>query len=103
MDAHVIVALVSLLQTVTPPPLPSVPPAPTPANQVVVTATPAPKCDARAWQRLVGRTISDLLTISLPAGTRIYRIGDPPSKAVVPGQLSVEIARSTRVRRVYCS
>jgi hypothetical protein len=100
MDAHIMVALAALLQTLQPPP---VSPPPPPANQVVVVATPAPKCEARAWQALVGRTISDLLTITLPPGTRIYRVGDPPSQAVVPGQLSVEIARSTRVRRVYCS
>lgn len=97
------VALAALLQTLQPPPSPPAPPPTPPANQVVVVGTPATKCEARPWQRLVGRTISDLLTISLPAGTRIYRVGDPPSNAVVPGQLSVEIARSTRVRRVYCS
>lgn len=62
-----------------------------------------PNCDARPWQHLVGRTIGDLLTVKLPTGTRVFRTLDPIDAATPRGQLSVEIGRNTRVRRVYCS
>ncbi|GIU66002.1 I78 family peptidase inhibitor [Candidatus Phycosocius spiralis] len=62
-----------------------------------------PKCDARPYQYLVGRTISDVLTVKLPPGTRIYRVGDPLSSEVNPGKLTIELNRGTRVARVYCS
>lgn len=82
----------------TPPARPdSVAPAP-----ALPTKSPA-TCNARPWQRLVGRTISDLLTISLPPGTRIYRLDDPIVTGNSLGRLNIEISRSTRVRRVYCS
>ena len=68
-----------------------------------VTAALVPRCNARPYQRLVGRTVSDLLTIRLPANTRIYRLDDPPITANQAGRLTVELSRSTRVRRVYCS
>jgi hypothetical protein len=68
-----------------------------------VPAKVVPRCDARPYQRLVGRTMSDLLTARLPPNTRVYRIDDPITDAVQSGRLSVEINRSTRVRRVYCS
>lgn len=68
-----------------------------------IAAATVPRCDARPYQRLVGRTVSDLLTIRLPANTRIYRLDDPPSTTKQSGRLTVELSRSTRVRRVYCS
>jgi hypothetical protein len=77
--------------------------APAAAIVVVKTAPKPPRCDARPYQRLVGRTVSDLLTARLPQGSRIYRIDDPQTEPVVSGRLSVELNRSTRVRRVYCS
>jgi hypothetical protein len=112
MGTQLIVALAALTQAI------AAPPQSPPTKQVapvgveaaqVVTATPAaplpatPVCDARPWQYLVGRTVSDLLTIKLPAGTRIYRLADPPSATNLAGRMSVELNRSTRVRRVYCS
>jgi hypothetical protein len=102
MGTLLTLALIAMAQSV---PAPDAPiPVAKPVESVVVTApSVAPKCDARPWQRLVGRTISDLLTIPLPAGTRIYRLDDPPSKSVSTGRLSIEVNRSTRVRRVYCS
>jgi hypothetical protein len=102
MDANLVISLAFLMQA------PAIPPVMPPMAVSKTAPTPLPsvaplRCDARPWQRLVGRTVSDLLTITLPPGTRIYRIDDPPGKAVARGQLSVELARSTRVRRVYCS
>ena len=96
--------------TQTPPPKPE--PAPTslatpeatnPANPPTPAAPTAPKCDAQAYRSLVGRTISDILTMQLPKGTRIYRLGDPLTAAVNPGRLNIELNRGTRVARVYCS
>jgi hypothetical protein len=93
-----------------PPPKPE--PAPTslamseaskPASTPTPAAPTAPKCDAQAYRSLVGRTISDILTMQLPQGTRIYRIGDPLTAAVNPGKLNIELNRGTRVARVYCS
>lgn len=76
----------------------------TPLQTIVVTAPASPaRCDAKPYQRLVGRTISDLLTARLPPNTRVYRIDDPQTGAIQQGRLSVELNRSTRVRRVYCS
>jgi hypothetical protein len=101
MGTQLILGLMMLAQaTTTPPaqPLPTVSKAP----DAVVVQPPA-RCDARPYQRLVGRTMSDLLTARLPPNTRIYRIDDPITQAVQTGRLSVEINRSTRVRRVYCS
>jgi hypothetical protein len=104
MDAVLVVVLLLMAQvgptnTVVTPPIKTEPP-----QQVVVkAATPSPRCDARPYQRLVGRTVSDLLTARLPQGTRIYRLDDPQTQPIVAGRLSVEINRSTRVRRVYCS
>jgi hypothetical protein len=109
MGTHVIIALFALAQAnAAPPPLaPQVPTKAAPASGAIAPpqspVTPQARCDARPWQRLVGRTISDLLTISLPPNTRIYRLDDPPLASVVPGRLTVELNRSTRVRRVYCS
>jgi hypothetical protein len=105
MGTHLILALVMVTQS---PSLPTkqVAVSVTPPTQVATTqAPPQPvaRCDARPWQRLVGRTVSDLLTIKLPEGTRVYRLDDPPSQTITPGRLSVELNRSTRVRRVYCS
>jgi hypothetical protein len=75
------------------------------ASPVSQAVEPNPQlpCNAGPWQRLRGRTVSDLLTISLPKGTRIFRVDDPPSGPIASGRLSIEINRSTRVRRVYCS
>jgi hypothetical protein len=102
MGTLLTLALMAMVQSA---PAPNAPiPVAKPAETIVVTPPPvAPRCDARPWQRLVGRTIGDLLTIPLPAGTRIYRLDDPPSKSVSTGRLSIEVNRSTRVRRVYCS
>ena len=61
------------------------------------------KCDARPYKSLVGRTISDVLTIKLPPGTRIYRLGDPVTAPIPTGRLNIEINRGTRVGRIYCS
>ncbi len=67
-------------------------------------APPAqPKCDTGPYRSLVGRTISDVLTMRLPPGTRIYRLGDPVTQPVPPGRLNIEINRGTRVGRIYCS
>jgi hypothetical protein len=109
MGAHVIIVLFALAQAnaTAPPAAPPVPPKAMPASGAIAPpqspATPEARCDARPWQRLVGRTISDLLTIQLPPNTRIYRLDDPPAASVVPGRLTVELNRNTRVRRVYCS
>jgi hypothetical protein len=109
MGAHVIIVLFALAQAnaTAPAAAPSVPPKAMPASGAITPpqspTTPQARCDARPWQRLVGRTISDLLTIRLPPNTRIYRLDDPPLATVVPGRLTVELNRSTRVRRVYCS
>jgi hypothetical protein len=62
-----------------------------------------PKCDVGPFRSLVGRTISDVLTLKLPPGTRIYRLGDPVTQPVAPGRLNIEINRGTRVGRIYCS
>lgn len=62
-----------------------------------------PKCDVGPYKSLVGRTISDVLTLKLPPGTRIYRLGDPITQPVAPGRLNIEINRGTRVGRIYCS
>jgi hypothetical protein len=61
------------------------------------------KCDTRPYKSLVGRTISDVLTIKLPPGTRIYRLGDPVIVPIPTGRLNIEINRGTRVGRIYCS
>jgi hypothetical protein len=109
MGAHLIIVLFVLAQAsvTAPPATPQVPPKAAPASGAITPpqspTTPQARCDARPWQRLVGRTISDLLTIQLPPNTRIYRLDDPPLASVVPGRLTVELNRSTRVRRVYCS
>jgi hypothetical protein len=101
MGANMILVTLALAQAtvVVPASVTSVPPPP----KVEAVAPVAPMCNARPWQRLVGRTVSDLLTITLPPGSRIYRLDDPPTGAVERGRLSIEINRSTRVRRVYCS
>jgi hypothetical protein len=81
----------------------AIPEAMKPANPPTPAAQTAPKCDAQAYRSLVGRTISDILTMQLPQGTRIYRLGDPLTAAVNPGRLNIELNRGTRVARVYCS
>jgi hypothetical protein len=97
MDTHVIVGMMVLALL----PMAEHGAAPKAASQKMIkTAT---SCDARPFQHLVGRTVSDLLTTRLPPQTRIYRVDDPPTKVVVSGSLSVELSRNTRVRRVYCS
>jgi hypothetical protein len=103
MGTHLVLGIMGMMQAVSasvPPPTPLTPPKTIPAP---VIPAPIGRCDARAWQRLVGRTVSDLLTVKLPAGTRIYRLDDPPGQAIATGRLTVELNRSTRVRRVYCS
>jgi hypothetical protein len=73
-------------------------------SPLAVTASQAQvACDARPYQRLVGRTVSDLLTARLPNNTRIYRLGDPIPTQSIGGRLSIELNRGTRVARVYCS
>jgi hypothetical protein len=98
--ASLLMAQVGPTNTIVTPPIKTDPP-----QQVVVVkaVSPPPRCDARPYQRLVGRTVSDLLTARLPQGTRIYRLDDPQTQPIVAGRLSVELNRSTRVRRVYCS
>ncbi|MFY7761778.1 hypothetical protein [Aquidulcibacter sp.] len=83
-------------------------PATSPSNthaSVPKVAAPAaqPKCDTGPYRSLVGRTISDVLTMRLPPGTRIYRLGDPVNEPIPPGRLNIEINRGTRVGRIYCS
>lgn len=83
-------------------------PATSPPNTNAVapkTSAPAaqPKCDTGPYRSLVGRTISDVLTMRLPPGTRIYRLGDPVTQPVPAGRLNIEINRGTRVGRIYCS
>lgn len=76
------------------------------ANGIAPKAIPPiaqPKCEVAPYRSLVGRTISDVLTMKLPPGTRIYRIGDPVTTPVPPGRLNIEINRGTRVGRIYCS
>jgi hypothetical protein len=65
--------------------------------------SPQPKCDSGPYRSLIGRTISDVLTMRLPPGTRIYRLGDPVTQPIPPGRLNIEINRGTRVGRIYCS
>jgi hypothetical protein len=77
-------------------PAPATPPQVRPVEQ-------GKPCDAQAWRYLVGRSLSDLLTVKLPPGTRVYRIDDPVGKAIPANTLTVQISRNTRVRRVYCS
>jgi hypothetical protein len=103
MDAHLVFGLALLMQTTQPPAIPTQVSPPKITTLAPTTQPASLRCDARPWQRLVGRTVGDILTITLPLGTRVYRVDDPPSKAATAGQLTVEIARSTRVRRVYCS
>jgi hypothetical protein len=106
MDTHVILAVAAIVQATVSPPPAKAPPPPVVTSQFPPAqriAAPEARCNAGPWQRLVGRTISDLLTVKLPEGTRIYRIDDPPGQAIGSGRLSVEVNRSTRVRRVYCS
>ncbi|WP_395629995.1 hypothetical protein [Aquidulcibacter sp.] len=62
-----------------------------------------PKCDVGPFKSLVGRTIGDVMTLKLPPGTRIYRLGDPVTQPITPGRLNIEINRGTRVGRIYCS
>ncbi len=105
MGTQLIFGLLAMLQASQEAP-PSLP-ASAPQNEkapVVAAETKMPaRCDARPFQRLVGRTVSDLLTARVPPNTRIYRVDDPPSEAIQAGRLSVELSRNTRVRRVYCS
>ena len=80
----------------------------TPTNNSASTPKPsAPvvqaKCEVGPYKSLVGRTISDVLTLKLPPGTRIYRLGDPVTQPVPSGRLNIEINRGTRVGRIYCS
>lgn len=105
MVTEIALSFLMLAQVATVPVPPRVAPVSmTPAQTPAATVISVPvKCDARPWQRLVGRTVSDLLTIRLPPGTRVYRLDDPPLTTIAPGLLSVEINRSTRIRRVYCS
>jgi len=97
-------------------PPPTTPQSATPAASVApkapIVATSAaqksspqvqPKCDVRPYRSLVGRTISDVMTLKLPPGTRFYRLGDPVTQPVAPGRLNIEINRGTRVGRIYCS
>ena len=81
------------------------PKAPNAATPAVQKSPPQvqPKCDVGPYRSLVGRTISDVLTLKLPPGTRIYRLGDPVTQPVAPGRLNIEINRGTRVGRIYCS
>jgi hypothetical protein len=109
MGTQIVLSLMALFQATTTPvtaatsPQNAVQPSPPPPPAKSQSLPPASRCDARQWQQLVGRTVSDLLTAKLPAGTRVYRLDDPPSTTNVSGRLSVELNRSTRVRRVYCS
>ena len=102
MGTQLMLGLLTLMQAATPA-TPSTLTMPTAkaAESVIVKAER--RCDARPYQRLVGRTISDLLTARVPQGTRIYRLDDPQIQPVQAGRLSIELNRSTRVRRVYCS
>ena len=81
------------------------PKAPNVATSAVQKSPPQiqPKCDVGPYKSLVGRTIGDVLTLKLPPGTRIYRLGDPITQPVAPGRLNIEINRGTRVGRIYCS
>lgn len=101
-----------IAKTDAPPTTPPTTPAASVAPKAPVVATSAvqkpspqvqPKCDVGPYKSLVGRTISDVLTLKLPPGTRIYRLGDPITQPVAPGQLNIEINRGTRVGRIYCS
>lgn len=83
-------------------PVSTLPPA-NPSTLKQEPATPQPKCDTRPYRSLIGRTISDVLTMRLPPGTRIYRLGDPMTEPIPPGRLNIEINRATRVGRIYCS
>jgi hypothetical protein len=81
------------------------PKAPIAATSAVQKSPPQiqPKCDVGPYRSLVGRTIGDVMTLKLPPGTRIYRLGDPVTQPVAPGRLNIEINRGTRVGRIYCS
>lgn len=106
MGTQVLIALLLVTQTPAAPVTKAVSPVVTAeeTKAAVAKATPAARrCDARAYQYLMGRTVSDLLTAKLPQGTRISRLDDPPQGQIAQGRLSIELNRSTRVRRVYCS
>ena len=82
------------------------PATPSTADVLALQASPPlaqPTCDTRPHKSLVGRTISDVLTIKLLPGTRIYRLGDPVTAPIPTGRLNIEINRATRVGRIYCS
>jgi hypothetical protein len=81
------------------------PKAPSVATSAVQKSPPQvqPKCDVGPYKSLVGRTIGDVMTLRLPPGTRIYRVGDTVTQPVTPGRLNIEINRGTRVGRIYCS
>lgn len=102
MGTQLMLGLLTLMQAATPatPSTLTMPPAKAPESVIVKAEG---RCDARPYQRLVGRTISDLLTARVPQGTRIYRLDDPQIQPVQAGRLSIELNRNTRVRRVYCS
>ena len=105
MGTQLMLGLLTLMQAATPatpaaPATLTMPPSKAPESVIVKAEG---RCDARPYQRLVGRTISDLLTARVPQGTRIYRLDDPQLQPVQAGRLSIELNRSTRVRRVYCS
>ena len=102
MGTQLILGLLMLMQATSPNVAPSPAPPPQKAPDSVAAKAPT-RCDARPYQRLVGRTVSDLLTARVPPNTRIYRLDDPQTQPLQPGRLSVELNRSTRVRRVYCS
>lgn len=102
MGTQLILGLFMLMQAATPA-MPTVPASPPPkAAETGIVKAPT-RCDARPYQRLVGRTVSDLLTARVPPNTRIYRLDDPQTEPLQAGRLSIELNRSTRVRRVYCS
>ncbi|MEN9856390.1 MAG: hypothetical protein RLZZ157_1516 [Pseudomonadota bacterium] len=106
MGTQVLIALLLVTQTPTAPVTKAVRPVVTAEETKAAAAKATPlarRCDARAYQYLMGRTVSDLLTAKLPQGTRISRLDDPPQGQVAQGRLSIELNRSTRVRRVYCS
>jgi hypothetical protein len=102
MGTQLSLGLLMLMQVTSPNVTPS-PTTPQPKAPEAVVVKAPPRCDARPYQRLVGRTVGDLLTARVPPNTRIYRLDDPQTQPLQSGRLSVELNRSTRVRRIYCS
>gem|GEM_PF-6603297 len=77
---------------------------PAPSAVPTITQVEPPRCDARPFRYLVGRTMAEVFNTRFPPNTRIYRVGETPTIGDAGhNRLNIEINNRTRVRRVYCS